>query len=132
MLVATTRAPVDDPAFLYSGERGARVSLTDIGVSIPPATVRRVGEVQWPRRLPPDPRTEFAVLRAAPVDISDSRRWMDEHLHAKRNVLIFVHGFNNRYEDSVYRFAQIVHDSGGDVTPVLFTWPSRASVFDYS
>jgi len=26
-------------------------------------------------------------------------------------VLIFVHGFNNRFDDAVYRFAQIVHDS---------------------
>jgi esterase/lipase superfamily enzyme len=43
-----------------------------------------------------------------------------------------VHGFNNTFEDSVYRFAQIVHDSGADVAPVIFTWPSRASVFDYN
>lgn len=34
--------------------------------------------------------------------------------------------------ESVYRFAQIVHDSGTDVVPVVFTWPSRASIFDYN
>ncbi|MER2534846.1 MAG: alpha/beta hydrolase, partial [Rhizobiaceae bacterium] len=44
----------------------------------------------------------------------------------------FVHGFNNRYEDSVFRFSQIVHDSGAAVTPILFTWPSRARVVDYN
>jgi esterase/lipase superfamily enzyme len=27
--------------------------------------------------------------------------------------------------------AQIVHDSGADVAPVLFTWPSRGSIFEY-
>jgi esterase/lipase superfamily enzyme len=47
-------------------------------------------------------------------------------------VLVFVHGFNNRYEDAIYRFAQIVHDSGTDAAPVIFTWPSRASIFDYT
>ncbi|WP_444551174.1 alpha/beta hydrolase [Brucella vulpis] len=46
--------------------------------------------------------------------------------------MIFIHGFNNTFEDSVYRFAQIVHDSGADVAPIIFTWPSRASVFDYN
>jgi esterase/lipase superfamily enzyme len=46
--------------------------------------------------------------------------------------MVFVHGFNNTYEDSVYRFAQIVHDSGAEVAPVIFTWPSRGSVFDYN
>jgi esterase/lipase superfamily enzyme len=44
---------------------------------------------------------------------------------------VFVHGFNNTYEDSVFRLAQIVHDSGMQATPILFTWPSRASLFGY-
>ena len=46
-------------------------------------------------------------------------------------MLVFVHGFNNRFADALFRFAQIVHDSGADVAPILFTWPSRGSVFDY-
>jgi esterase/lipase superfamily enzyme len=47
------------------------------------------------------------------------------------HALVFIHGFNNKYEDSVFRLAQIVHDSGMHATPVLFTWPSRASLFAY-
>ena len=43
-------------------------------------------------------------------------------------MLIFVHGFNNRFDDAVYRFAQIVHDSKAEAVPVLFTWPSRGNV----
>ncbi|KAB0679055.1 alpha/beta hydrolase [Aureimonas leprariae] len=132
MLVATTREPLGDPAFLYSGERGARLSLTDLDISIPPEAARKVGEVQWPRRLPPDPARDFAILRSEPVELRDSPAWMRQHLGAKRRVLVFVHGFNNRFDDAVYRFAQIVHDANADVTPVLFTWPSRASVFDYN
>jgi esterase/lipase superfamily enzyme len=46
--------------------------------------------------------------------------------------MVFVHGFNNRFADAVFRYAQIVHDSGANVTPILFTWPSRGSVFDYN
>jgi esterase/lipase superfamily enzyme len=42
--------------------------------------------------------------------------------------LVFVHGFNNRFDDAVYRFAQIVHDSKAPVIPVLFTWPSRGEL----
>ncbi|MGO8294453.1 alpha/beta hydrolase, partial [Rhizobium ruizarguesonis] len=34
--------------------------------------------------------------------------------------------------DAVYRFAQVVHDSHADVAPVVFTWPSRGSIFDYN
>ncbi len=46
-------------------------------------------------------------------------------------VLIFVHGYNTRFEEAVYRFAQIVHDARVDVAPVLFTWPSGGSVVEY-
>jgi esterase/lipase superfamily enzyme len=47
------------------------------------------------------------------------------------SVLVFIHGFNNRYEDAVYRFAQVVHDSGAKSVPVLATWPSRGSLLAY-
>ena len=46
-------------------------------------------------------------------------------------MLVFVHGFNNRFEDAVYGIAQIAHDSGADAAPILFTWPSRGSIFQY-
>ena len=42
-----------------------------------------------------------------------------------------MHGYNTRFEEAVYRFAQITHDSGAPVLPVLFTWPSRGRLFDY-
>ena len=133
MLVATTRLPSDSPGILFSGERGQGLEITDIAVSIPPDANRKVGEVQWPKRLPPDPSTEFATARVTPVaGEAQASRWLARHLPDSRRVLVFVHGFNNRYEDAVYRFAQIVHDSGADVAPILFTWPSRASIFDYN
>jgi esterase/lipase superfamily enzyme len=48
-----------------------------------------------------------------------------------RRVLIFVHGYNTRFEEAVYRFAQIVHDARINVAPVLFTWPSGGNLTDY-
>lgn len=132
MLVATTRAPSTDPGILFTGERGEKVALTAFTVSIPPDERRTIGQVQWPRRLPANPATDFATLNVAPLDgVSAAKTWLDKHLPPSGRVLIFVHGFNNRFEDAVYRFAQITHDSGSDVAPVLFTWPSRARVFDY-
>jgi esterase/lipase superfamily enzyme len=57
--------------------------------------------------------------------------WLARQPSRGQHVLVFVHGFNNRYEDAVHRFAQIVHDSGAPVTPVLYTWPSRGNVLAY-
>lgn len=132
MLVATTRQPSGDPATLFSGERDANTFLTDVAVSIPPDTARKAGTVQWPRKLPPDPKKDFTVTRVRELtSLDEAKSWFLQH-DVGGQAFVFVHGFNNRYEDSVYRLAQIIHDSDVQATPVLFTWPSRANVFDYN
>nr|WP_200994529.1 alpha/beta hydrolase [Rhizobium rhizogenes]QCL09886.1 hypothetical protein pC5.8b_396 [Rhizobium rhizogenes] len=129
MLVATTRQPSGNAATLFNGERSPKPYLTEIAVSIPPK--RAPGTVQWPSRLPPNPATDFAVTRVQQIDtIPEGRAWFKQHIEGG-HALVFVHGFNNKYEDSVFRLAQIVHDSGMKATPILFTWPSRASLFGY-
>jgi esterase/lipase superfamily enzyme len=58
MLVATTRRMADTPAELYTGERGPDLSFVDMTISIPPESVRKAGEVQWPESLPGNPATD--------------------------------------------------------------------------
>ncbi|MCJ9723894.1 alpha/beta hydrolase [Agrobacterium sp. SHOUNA12C] len=129
MLVATTRQPSGNAATLFNGERSPKPYLTEVAVSIPPK--RAPGTVQWPSKLPPNPATDFAVTRVQQIDtIPEGRAWFKQHIEGG-HALVFVHGFNNKYEDSVFRLAQIVHDSGMQATPILFTWPSRASLFGY-
>jgi len=132
MLVATTRRPSSDPGEMYSGERGA-LGFANVVVSIPPDSARRAGEIQLPRTSPGDPATDFVTTKASRLDAKGAQAWLDSHGSAKNKhrVQIFVHGYNNRFGDAVFRFAQIVHDSDAEVTPVLFTWPSRGSVFAY-
>ena len=132
MLVATTRAADPDAGVLYSGERGKR-SFVEMTISLPPASRRKVGEVQWPSRLPGNPETDFVTLKVDHLDAKTGLARLHERVSRvpKRRVMVFVHGFNNRFEDAVYRFAQIVHDSDAHVVPVLFTWPSRGSIFAY-
>ncbi|MEI5667102.1 alpha/beta hydrolase [Bosea sp. CCNWLW174] len=132
MLVATTRAADPDAGVLYSGERG-KPSFVEMTISLPPDSRRKIGEVQWPSRLPGNPETDFVTLKVDKLDAKTGLARLHERVSRvpKRRVMVFVHGFNNRFEDAVYRFAQIVHDSGADVVPVLFTWPSRGSLFAY-
>ncbi|MCY0149585.1 alpha/beta hydrolase [Hoeflea sp. G2-23] len=132
IMVATTRAPSDNPGLLYTGERGNQIDFNELVVSIPPEASRKIGEVQWPKKLPADPSRDFATLAVSPVEgktaMSD---WYRRNKSPSGRLLVFVHGFNNRYEKAVYRFAQIAHDSKTDAAPVMFTWPSRGSVFAY-
>jgi esterase/lipase superfamily enzyme len=131
ILVATTRErSTRDPGELFSGDRAPNVSYASIIVSIPPDSTRKVGEVQWPSALPGDPQRDFVTVSADYLgDQSFSSALTAEAKQTRRNkVLVFVHGFNNRFDEAVYRLAQIVHDSNAPAMPVLFSWPSRGEV----
>ena len=135
MVVATTRTRAASPAVMFSGGRAPEPSYADMIVSIPPDANRKIGQVQWPQQLPGDPAVDFVTLKADVISKDQaiaafSRLLRQSH---KKEALVFVHGFNQRYEDAVYRFAQILHNSGAeaDVAPVLFTWPSKGNVYSY-
>jgi esterase/lipase superfamily enzyme len=135
MLVATTRSDEGvPPTVMFNGERGIGLRFADMAISIPPDAVREIGEVQWPSRIPGDPAHDFVTLRADRLDLKAAIAAFDGRLRrgSSRHVLLFVHGYNTRYEEAVYRFAQIVHDAGAPVVPVLFTWPSRGKLIDYA
>jgi esterase/lipase superfamily enzyme len=134
VMVATTRAPDQtEPGTMFSGERGRGVSFANIVVSLPPDANRKVGEVQWPESATPDPSREFTTVEARILTKEAAIAEFDRRIlkTPKRQVLVFVHGFNTRFEEAVYRFAQISHDSAADVVPVLFTWPSRGKLLAY-
>jgi len=118
---------------MFDGERRRGLAFADIAVSIPPDAVRKIGEVQWPSTIPGDPAHDFVTLRADRLDLKQAIAAFDSRLRAgsTRHVLLFVHGYNTRFEEAVYRFAQIAHDAGAPVLPVLFTWPSRGKLFDF-
>jgi esterase/lipase superfamily enzyme len=135
MVVATMRTRSENPAIMFAGGRAAEPAFADMVVSVPPDANRTIGAVQWPKQLPGNPETDFVTLKAEHIDkdqaISTFARLLRES--NKSEAMVFVHGFNERYENTVYGFAQILHDSGalGEVAPVLFTWPSKGSVFAY-
>jgi esterase/lipase superfamily enzyme len=127
VLAATTRArSTADAGEMFNGERAAVVSYASITVSIPPDGGREIGKIQWPASTRGDPSRNFVTVTAnyveKPAFMASIAAAKPMH---KGKVLVFVHGFNNRFDDAVYRFAQIVHDSKVPALPVLFTWPSR-------
>ena len=133
MVVATTRSRASTPGEMFSGARGVTASFADMIVSIPPEPLHQRGDVEWPRQIPGNPATEFVTLRADDISKPEAIATFDRLIEksSKRRALVFVHGFNNRFEDAVFRFAQLVHDSRTDAAPVLFTWPSKGSVLAY-
>ncbi|PPQ36360.1 Esterase/lipase superfamily enzyme [Rhodoblastus acidophilus] len=133
VLVATTRRPSPEPEKMFSGERDTRYNFADILVSIPPDANRVIGEVQQPEDRSGDPARQFVALRAETLDKDQAKIRFHQRLAASgdRRVLVFIHGYNTRFSEAVFRLAQFAHDSDLKATPVLFTWPSRGRLLGY-
>ena len=134
IFIVTTRAPDADPKILYSGERGADIGLGRVAVYVPPH--HKTGELERPGRLPPDPRTQFAVLNPQKFDTGDQfvagvRAELAKRPRRDQTVLVFVHGYNTTLASAVLRIGQFVEDTGYSGVPVLFSWASRGKAIDY-
>ena len=129
MLVATTREASAAPGVLFNGERADSMSFRDIVVSLPPS--RELGSVQWPRPGAADPKRDFAVVSESAVAPADVSRDLSRLTPRSGRALVYVHGYNTRFEAAVFQFAQLTHDMGALVAPVLFSWPSRGRLLQY-
>jgi len=132
--IATTREATDVTGAFYSAERAPELALASVVVSIPPDHVS--GAIERPQRLPPDPRTEFAIIEPTTYGSDDAFvRQLNRELAAlppqDREILFFVHGYNNTISDSILRLAQFVEDTEFGGIPVLFSWASAARATYY-
>jgi esterase/lipase superfamily enzyme len=130
ILIGTTRArSSSDPGEMFSREPSSEMAFARVTVSIPPDGSRAVGEIQWPLLPPGDPRREFVTASAGYLDRAEFSAAVTNAAktgHVNK-AMVFVHGFNNRFDDAVYRYAQFVHDGRLPVIPILYSWPSQGA-----
>lgn len=95
-------------------------------------------------RFEPTP-TRFRVVNGKPVKLSEAvvsynrkrAAFQDEireqmRIAGKNEVIIFVHGFNNSFEDGVFSLSDIWHFSGRNGVPIAYSWPAGAGgLFGY-
>ena len=132
VFVATTRAAAEDRKEVFSGERSVEMNFARVDITIP--KVHQPGRVEQPtssaRR---DPARHFAAgevaLYPAPAGFSGALRESLKKTHGR--AMVFVHGYRTPFDNSAYRAAQIIHDSGYRGTPVLFSWASTGRTVDY-
>ena len=126
MLVATTRARAADST-VFTEKRADHINYAAMQVSIP--RKHTAGNIEWSDQGDPDPAYHFLTARREFLTDRDFLRRIEQRVMAggpeAGAVLVFVHGYNTLYQEAVYRFAQIIHDSGFKGTAVLFAWPSR-------
>ncbi len=132
--ILTTRAVSDNPALLFSGERGMGLGLAKVRVTIPPN--HKIGHIERAGTLPPDPRKSFTIIdpEVFPTEasfVSDLHREIQSHPVTDRDLLLFVHGFNTTLTDAIVRTAQFANDMNFSGIPVVFSWASKGNLLDY-
>jgi esterase/lipase superfamily enzyme len=126
---------MDDPAAFYGSDAGD-LELGTVSVSVP--ATHKLGEIEEPNwylmQFRPDPNrhimlwdsprplVQTAFISALSAQIARSKR---------KEIFVFVHGFNTSFADAALRTAQMAYDLNIDGAPMMFSWPSRGDVLSY-
>jgi len=132
--VATTRTRATPSENVFTTERANTLNFARFDVAVPPN--HQPGLIEWPSGTP-DPRVSFAIVDQAALSDVEFRDAIASARAARRQnskhkVLIFVHGYNNNFQESLYRLAQIKADTGFNGVALLFAWPSQGQALAYA
>jgi esterase/lipase superfamily enzyme len=50
----------------------------------------------------------------------------------RKEIFVFIHGFNNTFREAALRAAELTFDLGFDGAPILFSWPARGGVTGFA
>lgn len=126
LFVVTTRGTSPEQALYFDSSRAAKPSYLAYDISIPPG--HQPGEIEWPKSAP-DPRTDFVTVGRSNYDRAAFLAALAPK--GKTDVSLYIHGYNNTMEESVFRAAQIARDADAGGSSILFAWPSVSRVTGY-
>lgn len=132
VFVESVRAPAPPPVE-FGWARAERPAWRSYDVSIPPG--HRPGRIEWPTGRADASRHFVAVAsRTYPSRrhmLAEIDRALAGRPAAAREIVLYVHGFNVRFGESLYRTAQLAHDFRLPGAAVAFAWASAGSPVAY-
>ncbi len=134
-LRGTERRAEIDPGRYYGNHRGS-LAFGSCDVSIPETHER--GELESPSvfrlEFAEKPHRHVVLLDVEPLGrdgfLQACRGRVERS--ARREALVFVHGYNVTFEDAARRTAQLAYDLEFDGAPLFFSWPSQGGLLQYA
>ena len=128
LYTVTTRDRAEPGTNVFTTSKTREPNYASFDISIPPNHVP--ANIEWPKPgRKPDPKTDFAVVSQSVLDRSALLQAVGKRQSAP--PVVFVHGYNYNFQESLFRLAQLKTDSNIGGTPVLFSWPSLAALPAY-
>jgi esterase/lipase superfamily enzyme len=122
LLVATTRKPTGDRAPYFGSDRGS----LSFAVARLDAPGRGVGA-----QLSSMVAGDWSVLGVSRRTSTDAARAFADASNG-RDVLLYVHGFNETFESAARSAGQLSHSLAFEGRTALFTWPSGGGLLAYA
>jgi esterase/lipase superfamily enzyme len=129
IFVATLRTPVPGSSTAFGSGQSQTLRFARYVISIP--ATHKIDTIEWPGD-PPNPATDFVTVESARLSEAEFRDGIAGAEGDGRSTRLFVHGYNNSFQETVYRLAQITADAYDHRVAVLFAWPSKANPLSYN
>lgn len=128
--IATSRARENNLYQPFGTRRSSHLNFAEVSVGIPAAHEKGKVETNGNK---PDPAKHFAAVS---VDMFSGREQFIKSLNdalaeqkgERKEILVFIHGYNNNFADSTFRAAQITHDYQLNTVTVHYSWPSGGAI----
>jgi esterase/lipase superfamily enzyme len=132
---ATDRERLTEVAYGPKRNPEGRLRLGRFDVSIP-RDVHQAGRLERPTLWTfhrEDPDKHFVIVSRVEQTYDEFYRQLSGIVakSGRKQVLVFIHGYNVSFEDAVYRTAQISYDLNFDGGPILYSWPSEGALTSY-
>ncbi|RWX79408.1 alpha/beta fold hydrolase [Neorhizobium lilium] len=125
VLTATNRQPEGKG---FSATPSDNTTYEAYDITVPPD--RKGAEIAYASHRP-DPQRQYIVRRRAELSEAQFETAVGQSASSDGTVGVFVHGYNYSYQEALFRTAQVAVDANVGAVPVLFSWPSAASVTGY-
>ena len=103
-------------------------------VTIPTAYYKKYsGKLDYQYAGTYDPQHSVFIKDVTLASSSDWIQALNKRIDAdpKREMFVFIHGFNVTFIDAARRTAQIYYDLGFQGAPVFYSWPSGGKLWNY-
>jgi esterase/lipase superfamily enzyme len=130
---ATDRTRSQDASIQYASARNEAETLALGQITIGVPRDHRLGDVERPgvwTLYREDPDQHFVMLDSRELTYDGFYERLRTRVTESmgKEAFVFVHGFNVQFMDAVYRTAQMAYDLKFDGAPILYSWPSAASL----